>query len=321
MMKILVPAQTPSRRACRLRPPRKRDVRASLTANQRGQSIAQVLVAVALMGIVMAAFTTLIATQMKESKALAEKLAALDLQQFLTASLADGSVCAYVLNNPTVLTFNSTSVSPATPQTITLPNPRAAGLPARLYSAILPNPAPPPTQIPGAVAVEVGQPASAISSSLIVASIQLQILSGTGGRYKGNWLINFDRSKTVRALNPVSVAVTLTADISAPGAAKVTGCQSGNSSGNVAIAVYGTGDRCKNDAMVSWCSMNPETGIWNNELCEGRAWLQTYGGEIRWNAAGNGYTVVPVGCPVGTICPYVGVNPYKIDAFCLQGLQ
>jgi len=213
----------------------------TLLRNQRGQSITQVLIAVAIMGVVMAAFTSLIAIQMKESKALAEKLAALDLQQFLTASLADGSVCAYVLNNPTVLTFDSTK---PLPQTITLPDPDAKGERATLFASILPG----PPAAPGPAVARVGSIASVASNSLIVQSIQLQITQGSAGSYAGNWLVSFDSSKTVRSIRPAAVAVKLTADITTPTSAKITSCQSGSASGNPA---------------GSPCSVTTAQGTWN----------------------------------------------------------
>ncbi len=164
---------------------------------QHGQGIIQILVSVAILGILTMAFATMMNNQWRETRALTEKLAASDLQQLLTASLADGSVCSYVLNNPTVLTFDSTQ---PLPQTINLTNPTAAT--AALYLSIVPNAAPPPATLPGPIAAQVGQPASPTSNTLVVQSIQLQITAGSGNSYAGKWLVTFDPTKTIRSVRP-----------------------------------------------------------------------------------------------------------------------
>ncbi len=87
--------------------------------NQHGQSIIQVLVSIALMGILMTVFASMLLSQERETKALSQKLASTDLERLLQSSLSDGSVCQYIVNNPAVLTFDSTHVSPTTPQIIT----------------------------------------------------------------------------------------------------------------------------------------------------------------------------------------------------------
>jgi len=203
--------------------------------NQNGQSLIQVLISIGLFGIFAAGFAAMVGNQARSLRALSEKSAAFDLQQLLTSSLADGSVCQYVLNNPNVLTFDSTTVSPATPQTINLTNPTADT--AALYLKLLPNPSAPPALIPGPTIVQVDKPASPLSNSLIVQSIQLQITAGGGGSYLGNWLINFDSSKTVHTLKPVSVSTSLTVDTTTPSAAKIIGCGSSASSGGMGCAI------------------------------------------------------------------------------------
>jgi hypothetical protein len=192
----------------------------NISSNQRGNSLIQVLISIGLMGLLMAAFASMMVNQQTETRALSEKFGALDLQQFLTASLADGSVCAYVMNIPTVLTFDSTT---PLPHTITLPDPDLNGQRAALYASILPG----PPIAPGPVAAQVGKAPSQVARTLVVKSIQLQITQGSSGGYSGNWLVNFDSTLSVRAIKPVSVSTVITADTSIPTAARITGCQSG----------------------------------------------------------------------------------------------
>lgn len=187
-----------------------------LIQNQRGQSLVQVMISLGIMCLMMTVFATMMVNQLKETRALSEKLAAMDLEKLLIASLADGSVCSYVLGpNPSWQTFDSTL---PLPQTITLTNPSPDA--AALYISILPGPT------NGPLAVQVGKPVSAVSSRLTVTSIQLQIASGASGSYLGNWIVNFDPATEVRALKPVFISTKLTVDTTIPTSAKITGCQS-----------------------------------------------------------------------------------------------
>jgi type II secretory pathway pseudopilin PulG len=186
-----------------------------LICKQSGQTLISTLISVAIAGIVVMVVTSMLTYQNRESQALAEKLGARDLEQALIVALADGSVCQYVLNQPSPLTFDSTQVSPSTPQTITLP-----GTSPALYASI--NPGPPPT--PGPVVAQVGQAASSYSNTLMVNSIKLSVVSGGGGTFIGNWIVGFDSTKTVRPLKPAMISTILIADVSAPAAATIKSC-------------------------------------------------------------------------------------------------
>lgn len=195
--------------------------------SQKGQSLVQVLVSIGLMATLTLVFATMMEHQSRETQALSEKLAAMDAEKLLIASLADGSVCSYVLGpNPTWQTFNS--LGPL-PQTITLTNPTAAT--ATLYSSMMPGP------VPGPIALQAGNAASPISNSLKVQSIQLKITSGAGTNFQGTWLVNFAGS--VRSLKPAMASTNLTVDNTNPAAAKITGCQSNNSNSVNFGGMYG----------------------------------------------------------------------------------
>lgn len=175
--------------------------------NQNGMSILETLIAFGIMAILMAGFSSMILNQQKETKYVAEMLAGLDLQKNLINVLADGSVCKYILNNPTELKFNSNNL----PRTIKPSLPIYAGV---------------PSGTPGVAVAQVGKPASAYSSSMVVKSIELEIISGTGSSFTGNWIIDFDETKSVRTHKPITVSAILYADISDPSNAKITDCMS-----------------------------------------------------------------------------------------------
>jgi len=92
--------------------------------NQRGQSLVQILIGVAIMGIMMIAFATMTANQSREASALAQKLAAMDFQQQLTRTFSDGTLCTSLLTLPTARTFDSTNalLGSPNPPIITLTN-------------------------------------------------------------------------------------------------------------------------------------------------------------------------------------------------------
>lgn len=159
---------------------------------------------------------------MRETQALGQKLAVTDLERLLQSSLANGSVCQYIVNTPAALTFDSTAVSSATPQTIkpTLP----------IYASYQPG----PPSVVGPVVAMIGQPASSYSNLAIIKDIQLSISGapnplpppGPGVTFTGNWQVILDSDKLVRALPPISVSTTLAVDTTVPTQAKITGCQS-----------------------------------------------------------------------------------------------
>lgn len=182
--------------------------------SSRGQSLIQLLVGVAILSILMLAMSTMLSGIHRESRAINEKLAALDMERAMISSLADGSVCKYVLNTPTPLTFNSGAL----PQTITLPEP-AAGVKPALYSSILAGPT------PGPIIAQVDASVSPLAPTMTVSSIQLQIMEGSSGSYKARWLVNFNDVTTSRALKPVSVGTTLSVDdVTNPAQATVSEC-------------------------------------------------------------------------------------------------
>lgn len=185
-------------------------------SNKKGLSILETLIAIGIMAILMVGFSSMILNQQKETKSVSEILAGLDLQKNLISVLAEGSVCNYILNNPTQLTFNSSSL----PETIT------PSLP--IYASVA-------SGVPGVVVAQVGQTASVYSSSMVIKSIRLDITNGSGSTYTGNWIIDFDETKSVRPHKPVAITAILNVDNSVPAAAKITGCMGSGAGGSNAF--------------------------------------------------------------------------------------
>jgi hypothetical protein len=192
--------------------------KAILIKSQLGQMLIEVLIASAIMGVLMLGTSTILISFQKETLSLQQKVASMELEKILVAALNDGSVCQYILNNPSVQTFDS---SAAFPQII---DPTTAGDPAfTIYASVTPNGANP--AILGSTIASVGQPASSMTNTLMISSIKLEVVSGAGSTYLGNWTIEFDKTKVIRAIHPVIVPTLLTVDATVATATKVTGCQ------------------------------------------------------------------------------------------------
>ncbi len=189
--------------------------------NPKGLSIIEVLVATGIMAILMAGFASMMLNQNKETRAVAEILSAQDLMKSMIGSLAKGDVCYYILSTKT---FNANQVVAGNPQLIDIGN-------QPIYSSMAAS------GTPGPVLIKKGDKASAYTSSLEVESIQFEITSGTvtgvQGNFQGRWIVNFDGTKSVRRLKPLSVTAVITANTTVPTAAGTISCLgSGGSMGS-----------------------------------------------------------------------------------------
>lgn len=236
--------------------------------SQSGQSLIQVLVGAGIMGVVMMGAMSMMTHQSRETRALAETLAAMDLQKTLIATIADGNICHHILNNPTQRTFDSTSLSPTSPQVIRL------------------NRIPISTAASAPSVAEVGEKASSYSNSLIVNDIRLNIKEGVGNTYLADWVVDFDSSKTVRQLRPVTVSARLIVDRTTPIATRIIACQGGGDESH---------GECNADKRGE-VRHNPSSNTM--EFCDGSTW-------VTWNPPSSPSSpepenpITPPGSPCG----------------------
>ncbi|AFY00772.1 hypothetical protein [Bdellovibrio bacteriovorus] len=213
----------------------------------------QVMMSLGLTAVLALTMANLLNNQYKEVKALQESLAAMDLQKYLTATLANGSICKFVTQGKT---FNYTLIQPGKPQVLTFNS-----LPVR---ALTGSPA----------AIQVGQSASAISNSLTVSNISLAIETQSATSFTGRWIVDFDNSKLVRALKPLSISTTIEADINIPSSSKIQSCMGDAKPPSVldykeqyndqTASVYFTTDG--SPFMVHASGTHGSSGIWGFEL-------------------------------------------------------
>lgn len=181
----------------------------SLGRDRRGQTLIQAMIALGIMSVISLGFATLMSQQNKELKALQENLAVLDLEKSLIAATSSGLVCQYLLNNP-ARTFNATSVFAGVPQEINL---GATPLPASVVGGV-----------PGPTLVQAGAPIANQNNRIGVSAVKFVVSSGSGANFSGHWQIEFDNTRTVRALRPLRVSSSLVADTTNPVAAQVSFC-------------------------------------------------------------------------------------------------
>lgn len=157
------------------------------------------MVTVGIMGVVMMAMISTQNFLSSENRALTEKMAALDFQQQLVRSFADDSLCTSLLKS---LTFDATyaTADAKNKPTITL---------ARNSIPISTLPAAPSLATAGLIL-------SPLSQTLIATPAQtFQVTDIAGskssgvGTYTGNFRVNFEQTKLIRALNPVSIKIVM----------------------------------------------------------------------------------------------------------------
>lgn len=225
-------------------------------------SLVEILIATGMAMIAMTAISSVIVTQSKETKALEEKLSALDLEKNLISALNNGAVGEYILTSPTELTFDSSNI-------ITEDNPVILTPSLPIYASYKKG----PPEVVGPVLARVGDFPNPNLKSLEISEITLVITEGpnplpapgTDAIYKGHWQIKFNESRLIRALKPISVLTTLVVDRTTPGTSKITGCMSAGGSG---VQIY----RAQGNLGVhKFCALNVvqngwETSIGNNQI-------------------------------------------------------
>ncbi len=178
--------------------------------NNHGFSLMEVIIVAGISVVIMMAVSTMFFNENRQSKALAEKLAGLDFQNLLIASLADGALCDYFLTNPAEAGNRSTNVI----NTLSLKT-AIINLKNIPQSSTVPNPA----------LTTIGKSVSPIAPNLRVQSIQINNFTGAADSYTANLRVNFDNTQTVISVQPVIASLHIqTNPASPPNAKQITGC-------------------------------------------------------------------------------------------------
>lgn len=160
--------------------------------SERGQMLVQVLVASAIGGVVMASLASMLNAQNRSASAITQKLGANDLQQLMMTAINSGGACETIVSRlGGAATFAASQVGSPTPPTIPLNSIPISSAPG----------APP--------LVSVGDQPSPMSKALVVSGINLVIKGGSGTQFRGEIQVEFDHSKLINPLRPVTVSVLL----------------------------------------------------------------------------------------------------------------
>lgn len=221
--------------------------------SSKGNTLIQVLVALAISLIIIVGIFSVIDSMRKETRSLEEKIAALNLESTLIRTLHNLNICSNILTTPSPWEFDSTRIGSSSPPILNL-----TSLPSTS------NPSSP-------FLIEVGVNSSAFVQNLIVTSIQLQNVSGSGNSYTGQIVVSFDDSRLVRSIKPLAFQINFSTDPTTPANSKrVLGCQS--ISDEMAIGgLYQYYPQCGNhdgpcsNANATWtCGTNPFSAACNN---------------------------------------------------------
>lgn len=245
----------------------------------------QVMVAVAILGVVIAGTTSFMDTSNRDAKSLQQKLEILQSTQDIMRDLSDPAICACNFDptkntaNATALRFDSTNPS----SFIQLP---------QLFATCIGG-------VPGMPIFIAGQKIPGSQSQLTVESIRLQNFVATGtGRFRGDLEIAFNKDSLVMGRKPASVNLSVMADVSNPAQARITSCTSGRD-----VAGSGGG------GSATTCPAGPvQWGMTQFQTPEAPAgtFLILFGSTttltVREPGCGNNYSV----------CEYVSQNPIRL---------
>jgi hypothetical protein len=165
--------------------------------NQRGQALIQALVSVAIMGIVIMGFMSMMSTQRRQMLGVGEKLSSIDLERVVNTTWAEGSVCTFLLAGPgiTPFQFDPTTLKNAKP---TFPVGQIPATNSANSTAL--------------VVADDKTPPMPDRTTLVVPKIQIQDVdcaiqpcSATSTLFTANLAILFDGKKLVTPLAPVLI--------------------------------------------------------------------------------------------------------------------
>lgn len=181
-----------------------------------GLSVVEAVIALAIISIGSLAFMTMMNTQQGETRAITEKLASLEASRNVLVALTD-STCSFLLvdasqsetaqpPNRNKSTFDSTSTS----DRITFQK-----IPATASALGASHPV-----------ISTGQPASPLSNSVVVQSIEMTSFTNVSpDLYTAALQINFDSSKLFRSLKPLIYTTWIATNPASPPTAKtITAC-------------------------------------------------------------------------------------------------
>lgn len=170
--------------------------------NNKGMSLVETLIAAAILAIVMSGMITMQTSLQKETRALSEKLGALELEKYLISVLADGKLCTAELT-PSDLNDNSSfNINVGNPSETIL------SLSKGIHASV---------STPNKFIVAPGDQPSPLSKNLRVKNGGITVsdfVKEDDNQYSANIKVEFDSENLVRSIRPVSVKIPVFTDSS-----------------------------------------------------------------------------------------------------------
>lgn len=183
--------------------------------NEAGFSMVQVLIAIAISGMLAMGIATMMSNQNKEAKSLGEKVAIIDLSNLLMTTWTDPSVCTGQFSGTTL---DTTLVGSPTPLELNLTTVAGNGSPI----------------------INAGDVVSPIAPGFKVSTIKVTRFTGSGDDFNAVLQIDFQVTKNTRAHKPAMVRLKFKTDPSTPANAKaILACGGSNSILVTAPSPYG----------------------------------------------------------------------------------
>lgn len=213
---------------------------------QKGFGLIELLIAVGIMAIIATGMASMLTSQQRETKALSEALAKLDLEKLLIATLADGKICNAELA-PSAFNGNVA-------KTINASNPTAAKNSVINLSSIHASDAP-----TAPILIDKITPASPMANTLMINNIQFTNFVSTGNpnEFSTDLVISF--LGTIRALKPIILKTTVTVNSLTP-TTQVIACSSSSSSAVLSGSTCGMKDTYGMFALRLCNGFNPRVG-------------------------------------------------------------
>ncbi len=166
---------------------------------QKGMSLTEMLIVTAILTATLGVLASVFSSQQRTSAQLADKVASLDLARTLTATLAGGAVCTFLINQAPAYTFD--------PMNLTAVNvPPYPRIPSRAEVG-----APPVLEVNGAAVASPHSP-RLLATSIRIGNVScaIQPCTPTSDQFNANLIVDFDNTRTATLMAPLMFPIALT---------------------------------------------------------------------------------------------------------------
>lgn len=218
----------------------------TLRSHERGLSLVEVLVLIAVLSVTLAAFSSLQSSQRRLIVQLADKIASIDLARSLTVTLKGGGACTAMLTGSVPYTFDPMNLS-----AVNIPS--FGQIPSSGLAGAVP-----------AVIADGSTMATPGSPRLAASSIRIQNLScaslpcsATSNQFTGDLVIGFDGTRAAGPVSPIRLPLFITTTGGA-GAQTLSACTLGTGAGSGGGGgVSATIDRIVVESSAESCGGSP----------------------------------------------------------------